>query len=478
MRPTSVLRRSCATLLIALCAGLGLCLAQTTFQRIYKTAGEAWADAVQQTLDGGYIIVGYNNSSSTGYHADVYMVKVDPSGDIQWTKTYGGSDSDYGRSVRQTSDGGYVIVGETYSFGAGRGDVYLIKTDSAGNPLWTRTYGSAQAEEGTSMELTPDGGYIIVGSTFSFVSNHADVYLIRTNPLGDSLWTRTYGGPSSTWGTSIQITSDGGYVFVANTISSGIYLVRTDSAGDTLWTRELGGPTTAMSVQQTSNGGYIITGSTPTPSEVDVYLLKTDPSGDTVWTKTYGSGSGSSVQQTSDGGYIVAGSTFSTLFHLSNAYLLKTNSSGDTLWTRTFGGSQYNLQGRSVQQTSDGGYIIAGPAQGSERGIFLVKTQAEGLVLSVQNDPSVVPMAFGLEQNYPNPFNPSTTIRYALPHRSHVTLTVFSILGQQITTLVNGDIDAGYHTVQFDGSDLASGVYLYRMQAGSFVETRKLILMK
>jgi len=181
---------------------------------------------------------------------------------------------------------------------------------------------------------------------------------------------------------------------------------------------------------------------------------------------------------TSDGGYIVAGSTFSTLFHLSNAYLLKTNSSGDTLWTRTFGGSQYNLQGRSVQQTSDGGYIIAGPAQGSEWGIFLVKTQAEGLVLSVQNDPSVVPMAFGLEQNYPNPFNPSTTIRYALPHRSHVTLTVFSILGQQITTLVNGDIDAGYHTVQFDGSELASGVYLYRMQAGNFVQTRKLLLVR
>ena len=151
---------------------------------------------------------------------------------------------------------------------------------------------------------------------------------------------------------------------------------------------------------------------------------------------------------------------------------------GDTLWTRTFGGSQYNLQGRSVQQTSDGGYIIAGPAQGSEWGIFLVKTQAEGLVLSVQNDPSVVPMAFGLEQNYPNPFNPSTTIRYALPHRSHVTLTVFSILGQQITTLVNGDIDAGYHTVQFDGSELASGVDLYRMQAGNFVQTRKLLLVR
>jgi hypothetical protein len=160
-------------------------------------------------------------------------------------------------------------------------------------------------------------------------------------------------------------------------------------------------------------------------------------------------------------------------------YLIKTNPVGDTIWTRTYGGPGGDA-GLSVQETSDGGYIISGwcdyfGPNGSD--VYVVKTKPDGLV-SVQGVRIIVPTLSTLEQNYPNPFNPSTTIRYGLPVRSHVTLTVFNTLGQQVATLVNGEIEAGFHEAVFDASGLASGVYLYRLQAGDFVQIRRLVLVR
>jgi hypothetical protein len=218
---------------------------------------------------------------------DVYLVKTSASGDTLWTRTYGGTGEDYGNSVQQTSDSGYIVAGYTNSFGAGNEDVYLVKTSASGDALWTRTYGGTGEDYGNSVQQTSDSGYIVAGWTNSFGAGGHDIYLIKTNASGDTLWTRTYGGTGGDEGYSVQQTSDGGYIIAGYTGSFGaggwdVYLIKTNASGDTLWTSTYGGAYDdwGYSVGQTSDGGYIVAGFTDSWSgSWDVYLVKTDGNG-------------------------------------------------------------------------------------------------------------------------------------------------------------------------------------------------------
>ena len=366
------------------------CTAEVTFEKTY--GGTDWDEghSVQPTSDGGYVIAGWTASFGEGY-GDVYLVRTDLSGDILWTKTYGGADSDLGYSVQQTADKGYIIAGWTHSFGSGNWDVYLIKTDSSGDTLWTRTYGGPNRDVAYSVRQTLDGGYVIAGWTDSFGAGELDVYLIKTDSLGDTLWTKTFGGDYWDVSFCVQQTSDGGYIAVGHTGSFGghmgdAYLIKTDSLGDTLWTKTYGlyGDEGGHSVQQTSDGGYVIAGYGHS-REKDVWLVKTDSSGNVVWARTYGGYAdewGKSVQQTSDGGYIVAGWTESLGQGIRSVYLVRTDSLGDTLWTRIYGGKGED-RATSVQLASDGGFIITGWTGSFGAGLFdvyLIKTDESGLV--------------------------------------------------------------------------------------------------
>ena len=368
-------------------------LAGITFEKAYGGLSNDIAYSVEQTHDGGYIITGGTASFGAG-DWDVYLVKTDSSGDTVWTRAYGGVGIDGGRSVRQTQDKGYILVGQTESFGAGKADVYFIKTDSSGDTIWTRTYGGSGIDRGSCVELNPDGGYIIAGHTESFGAGEFDAYVIRTDSFGEVLWTKTYGDFNRDSGQFIRQTSDGGYIIGGTTHSFGsggadVYLIKTDSSGDTVWTRAYGGHThdIGYSVQQTSDGGYIVAGWTYSFDQGmgDVYLIKTDSSGDTVWTRTFGGAwreLGYSAQETLDGGYIVAAFTESFAVGSPDAYLIKTDSSGDSVWTRTYGGARWD-EAFSVQQTSDGGYILAGWTFSLGAGwgdVYLVKTDGRGFV--------------------------------------------------------------------------------------------------
>jgi hypothetical protein len=304
----------------------------------------------------------------------------------RWERNYGGTEDDGGYSVQQTLDGGYVVAGYSYTSGDNT-QVFLLKTNAFGDTLWSKTYGGAETEVGYSVQQTSDGGYIIAGYTTS-LGNSEEVYLVKTNPSGDTLWTRNYGGTGWDRGYSVQQTSDGGYIlagYYLDLVNNGqVLLIKTNASGDTLWTRTYGGTSVdgGSSVQQTLDGGYIVAGYTRSfGNGIQVYLIKTNPSGDTIWTRTYGGTGweeGYSVQQTSDTGYIIAGETDS-YGNGVQVYLVKANASGDTLWTRAYGGVDGGI-GYSVQQTSDGGFIVAGytysPSVGNQ--VYLVKTNGYG----------------------------------------------------------------------------------------------------
>lgn len=308
-------------------------------------------------------------------------------------KTLGGPNSDRGYSVRQTTDGGYIVAGTKEQGVASPTDVYLIKTDANGNEVWSKTFGGAEGDEVNAVQQTSDGGYILVGWTGSFGAVYNDIYLLKTDANGDTVWTKVYRKGNDSGGISVQQTIDGGYIIAGFTDFNShydAYVIKTNAAGDTDWTKTFGGSDDdfAHSVQQTNDGGYIIVGFSASFSangDDDIYLVKMDANGNISWTKTIGGADdddGYSVQQTTDGGYIIAGSTQSFGAGEFDAYLVKTNANGDTLWTRTFGKESFD-EGFFVQQTTDGGYILTGyvinnPLTSGDFDVYLVKTDANG----------------------------------------------------------------------------------------------------
>lgn len=309
--------------------------------------------------------------------------------DTLWTKTYGGTGDEGGAqrvSVQQTTDGGFIIAG--MQGGALNSNVYLVKTNANGDTLWTKTYGGSYGDAGNSVRQTTDGGYIVAGF-FMYSDYLTDVYLIKTDANGNATWSKTYGKSTlGEMGMEGQQTSDGGYIVVgAIQESSGsayynVYLIKTNVNGDTLWTKKYGTASwndIGYSIQQTTDGGYIMVGQNGAPN---VYLIRTNATGTAVWTRTYGGSGidiGRCVRQTSDKGYIIAGRTAS-FGDGDQVYLIKTDSLGDTLWTKTYGGPGSD-RGESVQQTADGGYIIGAYTSSFGAGLddfYLIKTNSSG----------------------------------------------------------------------------------------------------
>ncbi len=443
-----------------------------------RVIGDTKADegySVRQTTDGGYIVAGVTLSWGAG-SADVYLIKTDASGDTLWTKTFGGVTLDWAESVHQTTDGGFIVTGVTDSYGAGNRDVYLIRTDAGGNALWTKTIGGTSDDEGYSVQQTADGGYIVVGSTDSYGAGDSDVYLIKTNSSGDTLWTKTIGGVNTEAGSFVQQTTDGGYILTGSTRSCGagnddVYLIKTNSSGDTQWTKTIGGADSdhGYYVQQTTDGGYIIAGYTEScgAGNSDVYLIKTDSSGNTLWTKTVGgSGNdqGESVQQTIDGGYILTGFTNSSGAGSYDVYIIKTDSSGDTLWTKVIGGAGYD-RCNSIRQTTDGGYIAAGLTVSYGAGssdVYLIKLEPE---TGIEEETGANPLTI-LETIGPNPFSSDLTITYSIPEQSRVELAIFDLSGRLVEELISDLLPAGSHTVLWTPSEeVPSGCYLIELSA-------------
>jgi hypothetical protein len=276
---------------------------------------------VQQTTDGGYIITGENGDR------DIWLIKTDINGSLEWDKTFGGSGNNCGFCVQQTSDGGYIITGQKNYIYSERGNVWLIKTDSNGSMEWERSFGGNSVDEGWYVQQTTDGGYIIIGETSSFGAGGEDVWMIKTDSNGSMEWDKTFGGPNDDSGRSGQQTSDGGYIITGRT-NYNLWLIKTDSDGNLVWDKNFGGRR-GYCVQQTIDNGYIITGA----SDSRIWLIKTDSDGNMSWNNTYkgvGSDFGDFVRQTSDGGYIITGGS------IDYTWLIKTDDEGFKEWDRIF----------------------------------------------------------------------------------------------------------------------------------------------
>jgi hypothetical protein len=448
-----------------------------------------------QTSDGGYLIIGSTFSFGAGKF-DIYLIKISPLGSTAWTRTYGGIDTEYGYDIKETDDGGYVIIGSTRSFGNGGKDVYLVKIDSLGDPQWSRTYGGAGNDEGRAIIPTADRGFMICGSTDSYGAGYSDFYLIRTDSSGDTTWTRTFGGSGGEAGYGISRTADGGYVAVGSTGSFGegyssVYVVRVDSLGDSLWADAYGGSSADIGYAVTNcvDGGYLIAGGTASfgAGYTDAYLLKTDSLGIVEWQKAFGGAKDDraySICRSLDGGYLLTGTSESFGAGKLDIYMIKTTPSGDTLWTATFGGSNSDY-GRMVFQEQGRNYILIGDSYSFSSGgsdVYVIKIRGETTPVN-DVDFDCLPRGFELGQNYPNPFNLTTTIEYTLPRHSKVEISVYNILGQVVRQWRIDFKRAGTHSLQWDGTEdcgaaVATGIYFCRMIAGDFVETRKMVLVK
>jgi len=337
------------------------------------------AFSIQQTSDGGYIVAGTTLSYTYGVE-DIAVYKLDSNGNKVWFKHYGGTDADHGYSIQQTSDGGYIVSGKTDSFTNGDYDVAIYKLNSSGNKVWFKNYGGINSDYAYSIQQTSEGGYIVVGTTESFTHGQVDFAIYKLDSDGNKVWFKNYGGLEYEYGYSIQQTSDGGYIVSGQTSSftyggADFAIYKLNSSGNKTWVTHKGGTESdySISIQLTSDGEYIVAGHTIsyTHGGFDFAIYKLDSYGDKVWFKHYGgiANEGAySIQQTSDGGYIVAGYTSSYTHGDNDFAIYKLNSSGGKVWFRYYGGAQDDYA-YSIQQTSDGGYIVAGRTESYTYGL-------------------------------------------------------------------------------------------------------------
>ncbi len=365
-----------------------------SWMKVYGGGDEDVAYSVIETSNGNYVVVGVTQSFGHENGADnVWVLKLNTDGNIVWQKTYGGWAADRVYSVKETSDGGYIIAGETASFGAGWGDAWVLKLDANGNVVWQKAYGGKGEDRAYSVIETSDGGYIVVGGTKSFGAGWGDAWVLKLGANGNIIWQKTYGGKEWEEARAVIETSDGSYVVVGKTNSFGagnddVWVLKLDINGNIIWQKTYGGRyyETAYSVAEAPDRSYVVVGETSSfgAGNRDAWVLKLDTNGNVVWQKAYGGEDADeaySIRIASDGNYIVAGRTESfDMGSGGDAWILKLNAHGNIIWQKTYGGKSVE-QVFSVTEASDGGYVAVGKTFSFGSGkhdVLVLKLDANG----------------------------------------------------------------------------------------------------
>ena len=486
-------------LLLILSTGFSHLIAQPIDVQIkfLSTGGSDEARSIEQTEDGGYIITGW--TSAFGGIEDAYLLKLNKFGDMEWSNHWGGQTLDNGQFVQQTMDKGFIVIGQTYSFGGGGSDLWLIRTDSSGKTIWDKTFGNFENDIGYCVRETDDGGFITIGGLAFSAGAITNVWIQKINSSGNLIWSKTYARNQYNIGYSIAQTSDGNFIaaaFTTDPIShNDFWLMKLNSNGDTLWTKTFPESLTDVpfDIEETNDKGFILAGYTQSfgTGSTDFFLIKVDSLGNEMWNRTYGGAleeEAHSVKQAIDGGYVIAGWTRSFGAGDYDMYIVKTDKDGNLQWSQTYGKSHTD-KAYSVTLTPDNGFVVTG--SGFREGRFVMPLikfapisnedilSVNKLIYSDSNEiKTSADFDFSLAQNYPNPFNPATIISWEMPVTSFTTLKVYDVLGNEITTLVNEEKPAGRYEINFEANNLSSGVYYYRITTGNFTQTKKMILMR
>lgn len=363
-----------------------------------------WGWSVKETDDKGFIIAGETVSYGAGGY-DSWLIKTDFKGNESWNKTFGGALKDGSRSVQQTNDSGYILGGYADSFGFPGHDAWFIKTDNDGNEEWNTTTGGIASDGTFTVIQTSDEGYIGVGYADSFGNGIHDLWLVRVDKYGNEKWNKTYGTADWDTGYSVKECADGGYIIIGTTQSYGAgnqdaWLIKTDMDGNEEWNNTYGGTNNDWgSAVVITDDGYFITGDTRSYGSggYDIWLIKTDKDGTEQWKRVYGESdsddTGYSFIQTSDGGFAIIGTKTSFSTELTDIWLIKTDNNGYMTWDMTIDGGEDEWS-YSVDETTDGGYIITGLTNSYGNGnydLWLIKVE----LVDYENQPPTSPNISG-----------------------------------------------------------------------------------
>ena len=317
------------------------------------------------------LLTGQKSTKFNG-NGDAWLVSLDNKGKQKWQESYGGRGADGGNYATKVSDGGYIMAGYTDSYGNGKNDVWLIKTDFTGEKEWSRVYGGKMDDYGWGVTETLDRGFVVVGETFSYGNGQSDIYIFKVDSSGNKIWDNTFGGMAEDVGYSIANSDDGGYLIASQTRSYGKggsdgMLVKFDSNGEKEWEKLYGGKGLDYfrSIIKDTKNGYIVSGGTRSFSNGDnqAWILSVDDNGYVIWENTYGDNGEDGfnmVEHSSNNGYIAIGHSSSFFSRgMNDVFMAKIDSLGNKIWQKYHGGKKDD-RGYAISQCSDGGYIITG----------------------------------------------------------------------------------------------------------------------
>lgn len=360
----------CATLLLLCVPSYAAAQMTIEWEATFDKTPYDYANYIQQTKDGGFIIIGItedNDDKNLNYViSDIYIIKTNSQGKKEWDKTIGGPKEDRGVMVKQTQDGGYVVLGATESFGNGCEDIYVAKLTPKGDTVWEKTFGGTKFDWPKFVHQTSDGGFVIAGAFWASVINttiKSSTILFKLDSSGNKEWEKIFDEFECT---AAKETLDGGYIIGGNENSENPYvpfyryIMKVDSNGNKIWSKAIDSGS-FDDILPTKEGGYVIAGTGGL--NWNFCLLKIDSQGNKIWGSEFSENTDTedhclSVQTTNDGGYILIG--YSVKYWASSPsdiHIIKTDSNGKKVWGKFIGNDNEN-HGQYIQQTKDGGYIL------------------------------------------------------------------------------------------------------------------------
>lgn len=395
-----------------LCLMLLLCTilstSAQTWERFFDFTSHDFSKNIIQTADGGILVVA--NIGNGNSESDVFLLKLTADGEQEWSQSYGGNSYDEIEMLIETSDGGYLMTGYTFSFGNGSGDVYLVKLDANGGLEWEATYGGTDFDRARSLTETSDGNFVFAGWTRSPISGDVtqaafgapdlfDAWVGKVDTDGNLLWEYRFGGSEDDEPQSIVADANGGVVTIVRTsspeiVANGfdIFTMALDANGAELWTNTYGGTNfeEPFTIINTNDGGYAIGAITTSfgAGESDIYLIKTDANGDPEWTQTYGGTAGEFggyVVELPTGGYAISGGTQSLGSSFLDVYLIGTDELGTQQWEQNYSGGENVDIATGIYLTDDGYFLISGQRRVDDMmgnilssDLYILKTDSEG----------------------------------------------------------------------------------------------------